>query len=53
MIGPAFGGFLFDLIGSRHTFLLGAILVIIGFLLVWILVKEPQRLPQNTRKNSQ
>jgi len=52
MIGPAFGGFLFDLIGSRHTFLLGAILVIIGFLLVLMLVKEPQRQPQNTR-NSQ
>jgi len=53
MIGPAFGGFLFELIGSRHTFLLGAILVIVGFILVLVLVKEPQRQPQNTRKNSQ
>lgn len=53
MIGPAFGGFLFELIGSRYTFLLGAVLVIVGFLLVLILVKEPQRQLQNTRKNSQ
>ena len=53
MIGPAFGGFLFDLIGSRYTFQLGAILVIIGFLLILVLVKEPQRQPQNIRKNSQ
>jgi len=43
MIGPAFGGFLSDIIGSRMTFLLGAILVGIGFVLVLLLVKEPQR----------
>ncbi len=43
IIGPAFGGFLSDAIGSRETFLLGAILVAIGFILVAILVKEPGR----------
>jgi len=40
VIGPAFGGFLSDIIGSRMTFLLGAILVGIGFFLVLFLVKE-------------
>ncbi len=43
MIGPAFGGFLSDIIGSRTTFLIGAALVGIGFILVLLLVKEPQR----------
>ncbi|MBM2824460.1 MAG: putative multidrug resistance protein [Dehalococcoidales bacterium] len=43
MIGPAFGGFLSDVIGSRQTFMLGAILVAIGFVLVLLLVKEPHR----------
>lgn len=43
MIGPAFWGFLSDIIGSRTTFLLGAVLVGIGFVLVSLLVKEPQR----------
>jgi len=42
VIGPAFGGFLADIIGSRTTFLLGAILVGIGFILVLLLVREPQ-----------
>ena len=43
MIGPAFGGFLSDIIGFRMTFILGAILVTIGFILVLFLVKEPER----------
>lgn len=43
MIGPVFGGFLSDVIGFRQTFLLGAILVAIGFVLVLLLVKEPHR----------
>ncbi len=43
MIGPAFGGFLSDIIGSRITFLLGAMLTAIGFILVLLLVKEPPR----------
>jgi len=43
IMGPAFGGFLSDIIGSRTTFLLGAILVGIGFILVSLLVKEPRR----------
>jgi len=41
VIGPAFGGFLSDIIGFRTIFLLGAILVGIGFILVLFLVKEP------------
>jgi MFS family permease len=41
IIGPASGGFLSDIIGFRTTFLLGAILVGIGFILVLLLVKEP------------
>jgi MFS family permease len=40
MIGPAFGGFLSEAIGSRTIFLVGAILVAIGFILVLFLVKE-------------
>lgn len=40
MIGPAFGGFLGDLIGPRPTFLLGALLVGGGFLLALFLIKE-------------
>ena len=43
VIGPAFGGFLSDIIGSRMTFLLGAMLVAIGCILVLFLVKEPPR----------
>ena len=42
MIGPAFAGFLSDFIGFRLTFILGAILVVIGLALVVILVKEPE-----------
>jgi DHA1 family multidrug resistance protein-like MFS transporter len=40
MIGPAFGGFLSEAIGFRTIFLVGAILVAIGFILVLFLVKE-------------
>ncbi len=40
IIGPAFGGFLSDVIGSRQTFMLGAIFVTIGFVLALFLVKE-------------
>ena len=43
MIGPAFAGFLSDFIGFRMTFILGAILVIVGFVLIIILVREPER----------
>jgi len=43
MIGPAFGGFLSDIIGFRMTFVLGAVLVGMGFILVLLLVKEPVR----------
>jgi len=42
VIGPAFGGFLSDIIGFRMIFLLGAILVSIGFILVLLLVKKPR-----------
>jgi MFS family permease len=45
MIGPAFGGFLSDVIGFRTIFLLGAVLAAIGFILVLFLVKEPRRQP--------
>ena len=45
MIGPAFGGFLSELIGFRQIFLVGAILAAIGFVLVLLLVKEPRRQP--------
>jgi MFS family permease len=45
MIGPAFGGFLSELIGFRNIFLVGAILAAIGFALVLALVKEPRRQP--------
>jgi len=45
MIGPAFGGFLSEIIGFRTIFLLGAILAAIGFVLVLLLVKESPRQP--------
>lgn len=45
MIGPAFGGFLSDVIGFRTIFLLGAVLAAIGFILVLLLVKEPRHQP--------
>jgi len=45
MIGPAFGGFLSELIGFRQIFLVGAILAAVGFVLVLLLVKEPRRQP--------
>ena len=43
MIGPAFGGFLSEVIGFRTIFLVGAILEAIGFVLVLFLVKESRR----------
>jgi MFS transporter, DHA1 family, tetracycline resistance protein len=43
MIGPAFAGFLSEVIGFREVFLLGAGLIVIGFVLVIALVKEPER----------
>ncbi len=48
VIGPAFGGFLSDVIGSRTTFLMGAILVAIGFMLALLFVKEPARQADKT-----
>jgi DHA1 family multidrug resistance protein-like MFS transporter len=45
MIGPAFGGFLSEVIGFRTIFLVGAILEAIGFILVLFLVKESRRQP--------
>lgn len=45
MIGPAFGGFLSELIGFRTIFLVGALLEAVGFILVLLLVKEPGRHP--------
>ena len=45
MIGPAFGGFLSDIIGFRTIFLLGAVLAAISFVLVLLLVKEPRHQP--------
>ncbi|MGQ9545719.1 MAG: MFS transporter [Dehalococcoidia bacterium] len=43
MIGPAFGGFLSEVIGFRNIFLVGAGLEAIGIILVLVLVKEPRR----------
>ena len=45
MIGPAFGGFLSEAIGFRTIFLVGAILEVIGFILVLFLVKESRSQP--------
>jgi DHA1 family tetracycline resistance protein-like MFS transporter len=45
MIGPAFGGFLSEVIGFRNIFLVGAIIAAVGFILVLFLVKEPRRQP--------
>ena len=45
MIGPAFGGFLSEVIGFRTIFLVGAIVEAIGFILVLFLVKESRRQP--------
>jgi MFS family permease len=42
VIGPAFGGFLSDVIGFRTIFLVSAIIAAIGFILVLFLVKEPR-----------
>ncbi len=50
MIGPAFGGFLSEVIGFRTIFLVGAILETIGFILVLFLVKESRRQPDQNRK---
>ena len=47
VIGPAFGGFLSEVIGFRTIFLVGSILTAIGFVLVLFLVKEPPRQAQN------
>ncbi len=52
MIGPALGGFLSDIIGFRMIFLLGAILMSIGFVLVLIFVKEPRRQQNDTLPDS-
>ena len=49
MIGPAFGGFLSEVIGFRTIFLVGAILETIGFILVLFLVKESRRQPDSNR----
>jgi predicted MFS family arabinose efflux permease len=43
VIGPAFGGFLSEVIGFRTIFLVSAIIAAIGFILVLFLVKEPHR----------
>ncbi len=48
MIGPAFGGFLSELIGFRTIFLVGAALEVVGFVLVLFLVKEPQKAKSGT-----
>ena len=45
VIGPAFGGFLSELIGFRTIFLVAAIVAAIGFILVLFLVKESRRQP--------
>jgi len=47
VIGPAFGGFLSEVIGFRTIFLVGSILTTIGFVLVLLLVKEPSRQAQS------
>jgi len=49
MIGPAFGGFLSEVIGFRTIFLVGAILEVVGFILVLFLVKESRRQPDSNR----
>jgi MFS family permease len=46
VIGPAFGGFLSEVIGFRTIFLVGGVLAAIGFILVLLLVKEPRRQPE-------
>ena len=50
MIGPAFGGFLSEVIGFRTIFLVGAILEVVGFILVLFLVKESRRQPDQNRR---
>ena len=50
MIGPAFGGFLSEVIGFRTIFLVGAILEVVGFILVLFLVKESRRQPDSNRR---
>jgi len=50
MIGPAFGGFLSEVIGFRTIFLVGAILEVVGFILVLFLVKESRQQPDQNRR---
>ena len=45
VIGPALGGFLSEITGFRTIFLVAAIVSATGFILVLLLVKEPQRRP--------
>ena len=45
IVGPAFGGFAFDALGSSHTFLLIAGLYFVALLCVFLIAKKPKPIP--------
>jgi MFS transporter, DHA1 family, multidrug resistance protein len=52
-IGPVVGGFMAELVGYRFSFLVGAALMFIDFLLVLFIVKENKILPEKTEKREE
>jgi len=43
IVGPLLGGFLADTVGFRQTLLLGSGLIVSGFLVMLVYLKEPSR----------
>lgn len=52
VIGPLVGGSVSYLIGSRETFLLAGVMVLIAFVIAWVWVKEPSFVKSEAKRSA-
>ncbi|MDU0204624.1 MULTISPECIES: MFS transporter [Paenibacillus] len=52
VIGPLVGGSVSYLIGTRETFLLAGVMVLIAFVIAWVWVKEPSFVKTEAKRSS-
>lgn len=52
ILGPLLGGVVSHLIGTRETFLLAGVMVLIAFVIAWVWVKEPYFVKSEAKRSS-
>ncbi|WP_446685722.1 MFS transporter [Paenibacillus alginolyticus] len=52
ILGPLLGGVVSHLIGTRETFLLAGVMVLIAFVIAWVWVKEPSFVKSEAKRSA-